>query len=139
MSNLDTELFIRRQIQRILLREEKEPDKEEKPKRRGPGKVLGGTGQGRYPDWVKEIFAGEDGSVAKAKRLAAVNPGKLMSNIGARNGQGISFLVKLLVLVKSKNATIKKAIFTPMLVCPKTDSQHYLYLILFVPRQQLGL
>ena len=88
MSDLDTELFIRRQVQRILLREEKEETTEEKPKRRGPGKVLGGTGQGNYPNWVKEIFAGEDGSVAKAKRLAASNPGKLMSNIGARNGHG---------------------------------------------------
>lgn len=88
MSDLDTELFIRRHIQRILLREEKEEEKEEKPKRVGRGKVFGGTGQGNYPAWVKEIFAGEDGSTAKAKRLASMNPGKLMSNLKAQHGSG---------------------------------------------------
>lgn len=108
MSNLEAELFIRRHIQRMLLREEKEETKS-----RGRGKVLGGTGQGNYPTWVKEIFAGEDGSTAKAKRLASVNPGKLMSSLKAQTGSGDSTLKRADAVVESvrrANSTFAEAI-----------------------------
>ena len=112
MSNLKAELFIRKQIQSILLREEKE-EKEEEEKSRGPGKVFGGTGQGNYPAWVKEIFAGEDGSTAKAKRLASMNPGKLMSNLKAQRGNGKTTLERAVAVVdsvRSSNESFNKAI-----------------------------
>jgi len=116
MSDLDTELFIRRQIRNILLREEKEESndkKEEEDKPKGRGQIFGGIGRGDIPKWVKEIFAGEDGSAAKAKRLASVNPGKLMSNLKAQRGSGKTTLERansLVESVRNSNDSFKAAI-----------------------------
>ena len=117
MSDLDTESFIRQQIRNILLREEKEEpkEKEEKEERKGPGRIFGGIGRGDIPKWVKEIFAGEDGSAAKAKRLATVNPGKLMSNLRAQRGSGKTTLERansLVENVRNANEAFKSAIGT---------------------------
>ena len=112
MSNSDTEQFIRQQIRNILLREEKEEPKEEKEKK-VQGRIFGGIGRGDIPKWVKEIFAGEDGSAAKAKRLATVDPGKLMSNLRAQRGSGKTTLErasKLVESVRNSNESFKAAI-----------------------------
>ena len=110
MSQLETEFFIRKQIQRILLEKKEEeegtPDAtpaSPKSEEGSPaqGQVFGGVGGGDLPGWVKDIFADESGSAAAAKRLAATNPGQLMKNLKVQRGNGKTTLERAKSLIDS--------------------------------------
>lgn len=106
MSQLETEFFVRKQIQRILLekKEEQEPAPAEpkaEDESKAQGRVFGGVGGGDLPAWVKEIFADESGSAAEAKRLASSNPGQLMKNLKVQRGNGKTTLERANSLIDS--------------------------------------
>lgn len=97
MEKLSTENFIRNQVRRILEEKEKQKDPvkdpaeketavKNKPARRG--EVFGSAGRGRLPREIVDIFGGEGGSAAEIKRLATVDPGKLMNNLGVTKQEG---------------------------------------------------
>jgi len=89
MTKLQNETFIRSQIRRILLEEEKpeEGAEEPKPKRkksRTGKKVHGGPRGGDYSAVMKKVFGGGK----KADRLAESKPGQLMKNLNVTNVAG---------------------------------------------------
>ena len=107
MSNLQTELFIRKQIQKILI-ENPENDSAEPPKEspKSGGRVFGSVGRGRLPKEIAEVFAGEDGSAAELKRLASTNPTKLMKNLKVSRGVGNTTLERAKSLIENaRNGT----------------------------------
>ena len=100
MSNLQAELFIRKQIQKILFENPEEPPAD--PPKEAPtsgGRVFGSVGRGRLPKEIAEIFAGEDGSAAEPKRLASTNPAKLMKNLKVSRGNGDTTLERAKSLI----------------------------------------
>jgi hypothetical protein len=97
MSNLQAELFVRKQIQKILL--ENEESKELAPV--GNGKVFGSAGRGRLPKDIAALFAGEDGSATEVKRLASSNPAKLMKNLRVTRGLGETTLERAKSLIEN--------------------------------------
>jgi len=101
MSNLQAEIFIRKQIQRILLENTEDENETEKPKESSSsgGRVFGSVGRGRLPKEIAEIFAGEDGSAAEPKRLASTNPTKLMKNLKVSRGNGNTTLERAMSLI----------------------------------------
>ena len=101
MSNLQAEIFIRKQIQRILLENTEDENETEKPKESSSsgGRVFGSVGRGRLPKEIAEIFAGEDGSAAEPKRLASTNPAKLMKNLKVSRGNGNTTLERAMSLI----------------------------------------
>ena len=106
MSNLQTEFYIRKQIQRILLQEsgpedKPSPEPTEEPKPSGNGKVFGSAGRGRLPADIAALFAGEDGSAAEVKRLASSNPAKLMKNLRVQRGRGDTTLERAKSLIEN--------------------------------------
>jgi len=126
MTSYDAESFIRQQVRKILLEEK---DKSESTAQ-GKGQIFGGIGRGDIPKWVKEIFAGEDGSAAKAKRLATVNPGKLMSNLSARMGTGDTTLEranKVVEGIRSSNKAFRQAIGEPKAREDSSGRKGYFY------------
>lgn len=114
MSNLQAELFIRKQIQKILLEKEEtnqaEPAPAPEPKptetQTSGGRVFGSVGRGRLPKEIAEVFAGEDGSAAELKRLASTNPAKLMKNLKVSRGAGNTTLERAISLItKAQQST----------------------------------
>lgn len=97
MSNLKTEFFIRKQIQKILL--ENTDEDAPKEKTASGGKVFGSVGRGRLPKEIAEVFAGEDGSAAEPKRLASTNPARLMKNLKVSAASGNTTLERAMALI----------------------------------------
>ena len=108
MSNLQAELYIRKQIQRILLEKTEDQPAPEPPKetetQSGQGRVFGSAGRGRLPKEIAEIFAGEDGSAAEPKRLATSNPMKLMKNLKVSRAKGDTAVARAKSLIENARA-----------------------------------
>lgn len=108
MKDLQTELFIREQVRKILL-EKKKKDTGKDP---SSGQVYGSIGRGRLPKEIIDIFGGEEGSAIEKKRLASVDPGKLMSNLKLSKQGGETTLerAKSLIAQARKNDVFGQAI-----------------------------
>lgn len=113
MEKLTAESFIREHVRKILLEKDEEETPKDDPSReaptkgepQGPGQVFGSAGRGRLPQEIADIFGGEGGSAAEVKRLATVNPGKLMSNLGVTRQQGDTTLERAKAVIASARAS----------------------------------